>query len=69
MISIAKHSRFLFLLPLLLLNRVSKLFRRYDEDGSDSVDGDELYSLLRDLGHLCTREEVLKILKSQFDSV
>jgi len=29
---------------------------------SGSIDGDELYWLLRDLGHVCTREETMRII-------
>jgi len=38
--------------------RLRRVFARYDRDGSGMIDGDELYPLLRDLGHLCTRDEV-----------
>jgi Ca2+-binding EF-hand superfamily protein len=31
-------------------SRLKKIFRKYDDDGSGSIDGDELYNLLRDLG-------------------
>mmetsp|Transcript_16471 Transcript_16471/g.37944 ORF Transcript_16471/g.37944 Transcript_16471/m.37944 type:complete len:825 (-) Transcript_16471:44-2518(-) len=43
-------------------DRLRKIFRRYDEDQSGEIDGDELYSLLRDLGHLCTRDEAMRIM-------
>jgi hypothetical protein len=34
------------------LDKIKKLFQKYDVDQSETIDGDELYSLLRDLGHL-----------------
>ncbi len=43
-------------------SRLKRMFRRYDEDQSGTIDGDELYSLLRDLGHLCTRDEAMRIM-------
>ena len=33
-------------------DKIKKLFEKYDSDQSESIDGDEMYSLLRDLGHL-----------------
>lgn len=43
-------------------DRLKRMFRRYDQDHSGNIDGDELYSLLRDLGHLCTRDEAMRIM-------
>ena len=34
------------------MDKIKKLFQKYDVDQSETIDGDELYSLLRDLGHL-----------------
>eukprot|EP00277_Geminigera_cryophila_P012130 CAMPEP_0179434136 /NCGR_PEP_ID=MMETSP0799-20121207/18455_1 /TAXON_ID=46947 /ORGANISM="Geminigera cryophila, Strain CCMP2564" /LENGTH=115 /DNA_ID=CAMNT_0021212623 /DNA_START=132 /DNA_END=476 /DNA_ORIENTATION=- len=43
-------------------DRIRQMFLKYDDDESGSIDGDELYWLLRDLGHLCTREETMRII-------
>ena len=39
-------------------DQIKEVFQASDTDGSGMIDGDELYPLLRDLGHLCTRDEV-----------
>lgn len=49
-------------------DRLRKIFKRYDVDLSGEIDGDELYSLLRDLGHLCTRDEAMRIMSGMDSS-
>ena len=44
------------------IDKIRTTFNKYDHDDSDTIDGDELHGLLRDLGHLCTREEALLIM-------
>jgi calmodulin len=44
------------------IDKIRHTFRKYDQDQSDTIDGDELHGLLRDLGHLCTREEAMLIM-------
>lgn len=50
------------------VDRLRKIFKKYDEDESGEIDGDELYSILRDMGHLCTRDEAMRIMSGMDSS-